>query len=135
MQGQEAGDVSRMNAKGDFLNAEQAQQTGNANAALAGQDLERKTAEARAAISASGVDANTGSPLAVMHDLVTQGALQKKLIEYQGQTTSTAYLNKSMLDSEQATADRSAGYIAAGSTVLTAADNALQQSVGGGFWG
>ena len=132
MQGQEQGGIAKYNAAAATQDATAQELAAKSNAAMTEQDNARRTGEARAAMSASGIDANKGSPLSVMHDLTSQGELSKQLTVYQGQNAARTDLGKAALDRAEATDDETAGWIQAGSTVLTAGDNAAQTIASGG---
>ncbi len=124
MGGQAQASADKANAYAALQNSEAAQMTAKANAATVEQSVQRRLGEARAAMGASGADANTGSPLSVMRDLANQGELKRRLELYSGQTQSRKFAQEAALDKAQATASLNAGWWQAGSTVLTAADKA-----------
>lgn len=132
MQGQEQAGIAKANEHNEIQNANTAEVTAKANAGLKENSNERRYGEARAALSASGVDANTGSPLAIMHDVVTQGSLSQQLIKYQGQNAARTDLGKAALDKAEASDDLTAGWIKGATTVMTTGDDVAREYAGGG---
>ena len=83
----------------------------------------RLVSSQRAAFSASGVDPNSGSAFDVQSDTKTQGEMEALIAIYTGRSASTAHMSQSRLDSMRASYAGSAGYLGAGSSLLTGGAN------------
>lgn len=79
----------------------------------------RQQAATVAAFGASGVDANSGTPLSVMADQAMQGELSKQLTLYRGTTQAMADRQQGNLDIAQGNQAVTASYYKAGSTLLS----------------
>jgi hypothetical protein len=124
-QGQAAAATAKYN---EAIDAQKAQQARDAAAVQAGQvqrDTTAQIGQQEAAYAAGGVDMS-GSPLLVMSDTASQGALKAALTKWQGETQATADLNQSALDSAQGRAAQQGSIIQAGSSLLTGALKAGQ---------
>lgn len=117
--GNDAAAAAKYNAQVENQNAEASRRQGMAEAEQKGSEVTRRMADARAAFAASGVNPNSGTPLEVMSDLATQGELSKKLITYQSELSARGLSQQAQLDLVNAKNARTAGYLNAGSTVLT----------------
>lgn len=84
----------------------------------------RIMATSRANVGASGVQPDTGSPLAVMSDSAEQAALDIARIRYAGQLRSTSFQQEAKLKTYEASQTRRAGAVNAGATLLTGAASA-----------
>lgn len=99
-----------------------------AQATLDQQNSRRQMAAAFANAGASGVDPGQGSPLSVMSDLAAQGELTRRLSIYRGDVASTGDLNQAALTRWQGSQAKQAGFLRAGTTLLTAAGFAGMQN-------
>jgi len=108
-------------------NAKLARMQAAASGAQVEQDWRRKIAETKAAYAASGVDVGTGSPLEVVADEATQGALAKRLVLWKGATES----QQEKYAGEQA---KASSYIGAGTSLLTGAGKTYTAGQGAGLW-
>ena len=79
---------------------------------------------AQAGLAAGGVSPTSGSSLYVMNDIAAQGEMAKQLELYQGRVQATGYQRQSDVEHAQATAARTASYIAAAGTLLSGAGGA-----------
>lgn len=129
------------NTAGQFNAGVLTNNAAEARAAAAGQeqDMALRTARtigtARANAGASGVDPNTGSPLAVVTDIAQRGTLDALRLRYKGALESDADLNQASIDRYQGAQAQQAGYFKAASSILTGASNFGMQSglLAGGF--
>ena len=128
MQGRAANAAGKFNAAVAEQNATVARQ----EAAMLSQQQDRENYKRLGAIRAaqgkSGGASDEGSVLDVIGDAVSQGELQKQYIARAGEMKARGYDQTATLDRVKAYNDRSAGYMAAGSTLLGGAAS-YQQSV------
>lgn len=85
---------------------------------------QRRIATATNAAAGSGVDVGSGSPLDVMGDLAAEGALDEQITRWKGRRAADAYRQQSTNDSAAADQASTAGYLNAGTTLLTTAGRA-----------
>jgi hypothetical protein len=123
-QGMEQKDIDYANAVTERNNATQAEVVSKANAAQVERGATEAGAQARANMAASGVDANTGTPLEVMHSIAAKGELARRLTMYQGQLQAKGLQQQAAIDTAEGQAAAEAGLTQAGTTLLTAADKA-----------
>ena len=118
MQGRAANAAGKFNAAVAEQNATVARQ----EAAMLSQQQDRENYKRLGAIRAaqgkSGGASDEGSVLDVIGDAVSQGELQKQYIARAGAMKARGYEQTATLDRVKAYNDRSAGYMAAGSTFL-----------------
>lgn len=112
--------ASNYNAEVEKQNGEMARQSAAAQAQQVERDNARKMGQITAAYGASGIDPNQGSPLDVMADVADEGELSKRLVLYQGEVDARAGLQRAQIDTMQGRAAQTAGYVNAGSTLLSA---------------
>ncbi len=93
--------LSDYNAQVDQQEAARAVDEAKATADIIERSSSRALGRATAAYGAAGVNMS-GSALAVMHDLATEGALQKQLAIYGGDVKATDLRNRATLDTAQA---------------------------------
>ena len=115
--------ADRYNAQQDQIKAGEALSQGVAQSAIDQTATRRNVGLEAAAYGGAGVD-STGTPLMVMMDQTTQGAMQQQLDLYRGTTNAQADKSQSALDAASATQASTAGAIKAGSTLLTGASSA-----------
>lgn len=87
------------------------------------QDNTRKQGQIVSAYAAGGVDVGSGSPLQVMADAALQGELTRQLRLYQGELNARTATAQAKIETAQGSAAMTAGYLGAGSTVLTGGMN------------
>ena len=126
LQGYGAYSGGQVQQQGAYYNAGVMQQRGQIAIAQAGERAAiqqtitgRSLGEQKAQAGASGVDANQGSPLAVMADTASQGELQRQLLLYQGQMENFADQQQAQLDIASGNAAATAGTNSAVGTLLT----------------
>jgi hypothetical protein len=119
--GQQEASAYKFNAAQERSAADIARANSQAEARQIETDNERRAGEAGAAIGASGVVANTGTPLQAMSDLATQGALQKQFALYRGSVEALGHENQAQADMTAASGALKASWIKAGTTLLSAA--------------
>lgn len=127
-QGAEEQNAENANVKNDLTNATNSQVAAKANAQGVERETKSAVADAQASFSAAGVDANSGSPLAVMHDVATKGELARRLTVYQGQLQAHGYAAEAANAKARGDADMTAAYFKSGTTLLTALDNEAESS-------
>ena len=123
--GQEAAAVGNYNDQVEQQNARQAIAAGQSNAAVEDQNVATTTGQAVANYGLAGV-LMSGSPLAVMASIQSQGQLQKRLIMYDAATKAQADVQQGNLQAAQGQADQTAGYTKAAGTLLTGAGTFYQ---------
>lgn len=128
--GQQEQAVYNANAKIEGVNAINAQTAAAANAQTIEQNTRRVVGQAQANAGASGVQ-QSGSPLAVMHDIATQGNLQRRLALYKGTLTAQGYLGQSAIDTAEGKQAAQQGGMEAIGTILTGANQAAQANFPG----
>lgn len=92
---------------------------GNAQAAIQARQSRAQLDQARATYGASGVDENAGSPVDVLQASVMNASLDNQTIKYNARVKAFGFTNEAASYGTQATASQQAGYIAAGSDILT----------------
>lgn len=120
MQGNAQARADNYNAEVEKQNADSARAAAAAQAQQTERDNARKMGQITAAYGASGIDPNQGSPLDVMADMADEGELSKRLVLYQGEVDARAAGQRATLDTMQGKSAQTAGYISAGSTLLSA---------------
>ena len=115
----------RANAEQARINAGAARTASEAEAQRTEGQNRRKVASAFNQMAASGGDATSGSPLDVMADWATEGALDVAISRWRGTNQGNAYLTQSQnFENEAFYSDRAAdeartsGYVKAGGTLL-----------------
>jgi len=125
-QGQAASDAADYNAEQARQNALAMQQQGAQAQAAQQRDMGLKLGSMSANAGASGIDPSTGSPLDALSSSIQQGTLDNLNIKYNYQMKALGYQNSSSLDSMQAGADSTAGYLNAAGSALGGAAQAGQ---------
>lgn len=118
-QGLAAQNASSANARNERIFANQDELTAKADAAQTEQQTSRIVGQSQANAGASGVQGGTGSPLAVMHDVASQGELSRRLKLFQGQLGAHGAEDAAAIQQAQGNAAATAGGITAGSTILS----------------
>lgn len=121
-QGQAGQQLENANARIEQTNATSDEIAAKANAAQLARNSARVTGQAKAAGGASGVQAGTGSPLSVMHDIASEGELSRRLTIWKGQMQAKGALGQAAIDTAQGEGLAQAGQIKAitsASTFLT----------------
>lgn len=126
-QGNAAAATAKYNEAVEQQRAQQARDVAGVQAGQIQRQTQSQIGQQEAAYAAGGVELQ-GSPLLVMSDTASQGALKAALTTWQGQTEAAADLNQAALDSAQGQAAQQAGYIRAGGSLLTGAAQAGQMS-------
>jgi hypothetical protein len=125
--GQSEQAIENANSKTELVNAGNAEVLAKSNA----QDVERGTrraiGNAAADFGAAGVTPS-GSPLAVMHDVATQGELSKRLTVYQGELQAKGFAQEAAIAKARGDAAMKAAYFTAGTTLLTGLDKTLNSA-------
>lgn len=127
--GQAQQNVDLTNAANERTAANSEEATAAANATQIQSRTSRIVGQASANAAASGVSG--GSPLAVMHDIATQGELSRQLTLYQGRNRARNLLGQASIDVGEGQQAAQAGEIQAGSTILTAGSTFGQQNYPG----
>jgi hypothetical protein len=127
--------VDNANARIEGNNATAAELAAKSNAAQIERNVSRTTGQVTAGASASGVQAGTGTPIAVMHDVATEGALARRLTIFKGQQEAKGLFGQASIDVAQGKAAYQAGLYQAGSTLMTAGNQAAQQAAEAGMMG
>lgn len=144
-QGQAAAASAGYNAKVAARNAEIATQNANfagaqgeQNVGIQGMKNAARIGDLRANQGASGVDVNTGSSVPVRESLAKVGMLDALTLRsnavkeaYRSQVEAASYKAQSELDRAQQSADKRAGFINAGATILGGAGKAAMFASGG----
>ncbi len=112
------------NAKVAANNAGAAVQQAKFDSTQIADATRRNTANQRAAMAASGFDANTGSFTDVSLDTKRQGEMNRLARIYQGRLGSNQQKSQAMLYSSEAGYDKTAGYFGAATTLLGGAAQA-----------
>ena len=118
-QGNAAKAESDFNAAMSRQQAMNAQQVARSNEQDFRRQQSRAAASRRAAMGASGVNIGTGSPLLVSSDLEREVELQAQRIRHGGQVASTRLEQQAQLQQQAGRNLQSAGYLRAGSSLLT----------------
>lgn len=114
--------ISRQNATADIDNA-------SADAMVQERQTTQALGKTKATYAAAGVDM-TGSPLEVLASQAANGELARQTIMYRGTLAANQQLSQATLDEYQGSNAQTAGYIAAGSTILTAAARGVAGGMG-----
>lgn len=117
-QGNAAANADAYNAAVQRQQAQEAKDAAAAESQDYTRDNMRKVASAEAARGATGVTM-TGSPLLVDEDTVREVALGASRIGYQGALQANRYSSAADLSQMRESSDRTAGYIGAGSSLLS----------------
>lgn len=130
--------LSENNAKIAQQNATLAGQEGAANTAIEQQKTRAGVAEIKASQAARGIDVNNGSAVDVRSSAAELGELNAITVRsnavrqaYGYQTQAASDAAQSQLDKSESAYDSEAGYISAGSTLLSDTGSALNN----GLWG
>lgn len=126
MQGQEEKNADYANARIARVNATSDELASKANAAQIETQTKGVLGQAAASAGASGVEM-TGSPLAVMHNIASRGELARQMTLYEGRNQARGQQTQAALDTDQGQVAAQAGYLQAGSTILTSADKGANQ--------
>jgi hypothetical protein len=129
-QGQATSNMAKYNAQVADQNAQQARVEGEAQADQVRRENVRKQGAAVAALSASGADLS-GSPLSVLDDMASEGALDEALTRYNASKGQTYYRNQAAGDRFNASQASSMGALNAGATLLGGAAKGYGYSLGG----
>jgi hypothetical protein len=108
-------------AKNQAINAQNAAQVEIENRK---EHFRRQMASQRAALGASGVQPQEGSPLLVQTDSAEQAALDLARVKYAGDVRSTTYQSEAQLFKWQAKQTQRQGYINTGASLLSSAAGA-----------
>lgn len=84
-------------------------------------EVQRRLGSARAAYGAAGIDPNTGTPLLVMAESARRGELARQATLFQGRLNQEVANTQAAIDRFTGKAAKRAGYIQAGTTLLTTA--------------
>ena len=110
--------AAKYNAAVEANNAGAAAQQAKFNASQISDATRRNVANQRAAMAASGFDANTGTFADVTQDTKRQGELNQLSAIYQGKLGINRASSQSQLDTMESSNDQTAGMFAAGSSLL-----------------
>lgn len=124
-QGQRAREADRYNAKVAQSQAAAAQQSAAVQEAAIRERNQRVQASARAALGESGITTE-GSPLLVLMDNARQAELEARLTRAEGDRAAAGYQSQSRLLNYYGGQAASAGYLQAGTTLLTGAGSFLR---------
>lgn len=111
--------ASKFNAKIQQNNATMAEQQSAAEAAKTKERGRRLIGQQRAALSAAGVDIDSGSALDIAYDSNVQNELDRLTQLYKGDVSATGSLAQSQLYKRDASNATTAGYLQAGGTLLS----------------
>jgi len=112
-------DALERNAQVARVNAGSALAQSEAEAARQERDNRRRIATAVNAGAASGVDVASGSPLDLMADLAAEASLDEQITRWRGARQANASLTQGRQQLDQAGQTRTAGFMSAGTTLLT----------------
>ena len=118
-QGKAAKAASEFNAEVSMQNAQIARADAAAQAAQADREQYLRFGAIRAAQGKSGGAAGEGSVLDVLADNAIQGELEKQNIIYQGEQRARGFVNTANLDTTAGKNSQTAGYMKAGSELLS----------------
>lgn len=118
-------DAADYNAAVEKNAAFTAQQQGEFDAQQIRNKGRKILAQQRAGYGASGVDPNAGSPLDVAQDTANQNEMEALVAIYTGKSGATAHLAQAKLDKMRGSAAVTAGYIGAGTSLLSGATSAV----------
>jgi uncharacterized protein YacL (UPF0231 family) len=111
--------ASKFNSKVQQNNATMAEQQSAAEAAKTKERGRRLIGQQRAALSAAGVDIDSGSALDIAYDSNVQNELDRLTQLYKGDVSVTGSLAQSQLYKRDASNAMTAGYLQAGGTLLS----------------
>ncbi len=131
-QGQAQSNAAKYNAKVDRNNATNAQNAAAIEAQVRGEHYRRQQAAQRAAIGASGVQADEGSPLLAEIDSAEQASLDIARVKYAGAVRSSNYGAEQNLQKYYAKAYQQQGYLGAGTSLLSGAASGAAGAYGAG---
>ena len=120
-QGNAAEDASKRNAKAQNTNARVAAEQAQYAADRQRSENRRRLGAQRAAGAKSGIDLSGGSFSDVLLDTSVQGEMDALASIYQGQATASAYQSSARNSLLEGRAAKQAGYLRAGSTLLSGA--------------
>ena len=126
-QGRQQATADKYNAAVEEQKATTAQEVGDAQAGQIQLQTRSDIAQQQAAYAAGGLDMS-GSPLLVMSNTASQGALKSALTQWQGQTQSTADLQQAQMDQFNAKSAMSAANFNTTATILTGAAQTTRQA-------
>lgn len=112
--------MHKYNAAVQNNNALSAERAGAAEADRMDRQHRQQIASGVAAAGASGVDPNSGSPLEVVADLAGQAKLDEELVRWQARERARGFAAQAATDTMQARMAKTAGYMNAGSSILSA---------------
>ena len=116
--------AAKFNSQVASNNAATATQQAKFDATQISDATRRNVANQRAAMAASGFDANTGTFADVSSDTKRQGEMNRLARIYQGRVGGNQQMSQAQLDSAQAGYAVTAGYFGAGSALLSGAGQA-----------
>lgn len=111
--------VSNYNVKVAENNATAERQRAAYDAGLQRDQVRRVVGAQRAAGAASGLDITSGTPVAVLGDTAKQGELDVLARLYSGESAATAYQNDARRMKAEGRAQKQAGFINAGTSLLS----------------
>ncbi|MDS1138579.1 hypothetical protein [Nitratireductor indicus] len=114
-----ANNVAQYNAKVAENNAISERERASYDADLTRQRVRQTMGAQRAAAAASGLDTSSGTPVAVLGDTAGQGEMDVLARLYSGEAAATAYQNDAQRFRAEGKAQRSAGFINAGTSLLS----------------
>lgn len=117
--GNQAAKVGEYNAKVSENNALAEQQRAQYEAGLIRDDKKRMLGTQLAAQAGNGLSVSTGSPVAVLGDTAGNAEMDVLARLYGGDSAATAQRNDATLSRAEGKAQKSAGMLAAGTTLLT----------------
>jgi hypothetical protein len=117
--GNQAAAVGEYNAKVAENNAVAARQQAAYEAGITRDRVRQVIGAQRAAAAASGLDVQSGTPVAVLGDTAEQGELDVLARLYSGEAAATASQNDATMFRAQGRAQRQAGFINAGTNLLS----------------
>lgn len=110
-QGQAQSAAANYNAAQARQNALAIQQQGEQASIAQTREMGLKLGSLSASQGASGIDPSTGSPMDILGSSIQQGTLDNLNLKYNYQMKSLGYQNSATLDTMQAGADSTAGYL------------------------
>lgn len=128
--GQSAAAIGQYDQQVAQVNAQQALAAGQTNAAIIGTQVAQTEGQAQASYGAAGVTMS-GSPLAVMASIASQGALQQRLAMWTATQKAQSDLSQGAIANAQGQAAQTADEIKAGGTLLTGAAQLLSTAKAG----
>lgn len=117
--GNQANKVAEYNAKVAENNAQAARQEAGFEANIQRENLRRVIGAQRAAAASSGLDTTSGTPIAVLGDTAQQGEMDVLARLYSGQAAATASMNDARRMRAEGKAQKRAGFINAGTSLLS----------------